>query len=384
MSQLVWDSRSIKDLLRVYGIVFGVVIITIPFLLLLLAISEGEIEYILILAIAFIPALIIGGFIVNMLLQRKGFLFTKFRTTYQYFYNPYHYWDPRQPQYILRPVTYVLPSNPNEPLYLPDYRHLLFIFLIAIIVGTVAFIGNFILVFILCFIIGFSFPSLVWVSYIYNVESSYLLPGRLVLIALTWGMLSPIVVLVISLPFMGFNEVIQSAVVAPFVEEFAKFIGLIYLRKDMKNPTDGLIYGVSSGVGFAMVENLFYEASFISGMSVITWSIGTAIRGLTGIVVHAAGTGLLGLAYAVYLTHPNYKKNISMVVLTYFLSVGIHAGWNGTLVLLSGIEGEISVGTLIFTFAYPIFIFMVLRKIWRKFKFIYIDIRGGAPPGRSY
>ncbi|MCG7840664.1 MAG: PrsW family intramembrane metalloprotease [Methanomassiliicoccales archaeon] len=54
--------------------------------------------------------------------------------------------------------------------------------------------------------------------------------------------------------------VILAVVIAPFVEEWAKGWGVLALRNWIIEPEDGLIYGAAAGLGFAAVENIFYNS----------------------------------------------------------------------------------------------------------------------------
>ncbi|MFQ5712251.1 MAG: PrsW family intramembrane metalloprotease [Candidatus Geothermarchaeales archaeon] len=51
-----------------------------------------------------------------------------------------------------------------------------------------------------------------------------------------------------------------AVVIAPFVEEAAKAVGVYYMAKhpEFNDSMDGLVYGFASGMGFAFAENFFY------------------------------------------------------------------------------------------------------------------------------
>ena len=54
----------------------------------------------------------------------------------------------------------------------------------------------------------------------------------------------------------------DTAVVAPFVEEFAKglfVVAIVVLRRDqLHGVLDGIVYGALVGIGFAFTEDIFY------------------------------------------------------------------------------------------------------------------------------
>lgn len=70
------------------------------------------------------------------------------------------------------------------------------------------------------------------------------------------------------------------------IEEGVKFLVLttmIYPNPELDEPVDGIVYGVTVGLGFSAVENLFY-----------TWSLGMTVglvRAIVGCLAHAAFTG---------------------------------------------------------------------------------------------
>ncbi|HID73614.1 MAG TPA: PrsW family intramembrane metalloprotease, partial [Thermoplasmata archaeon] len=120
---------------------------------------------------------------------------------------------------------------------LPRPLTLLAIFVFSVILGTtllvlgrgdpVMYLG-----FPAAFIIAFSFPSLIWISYVYEREYS-LEPRRGMLIALAWGMLSTNIAIVLEMA-SGVNDLLLMAVVvAPVVEEAVKPMGLWFLRRSI-------------------------------------------------------------------------------------------------------------------------------------------------------
>ena len=85
-----------------------------------------------------------------------------------------------------------LGSFEKRELQLPKSGLLFFGFLMSLALGIVALgeRGPFIYLFPVAFIVAFSFPGLIWVSYIYSRTITSPEPQRLVLIALAWGMFS--------------------------------------------------------------------------------------------------------------------------------------------------------------------------------------------------
>jgi len=141
---------------------------------------------------------------------------------------------------------------------------------------------------------------------------------------------------------------VLAAVVAPFVEEFSKPWGVFLVKEEVRGRLDGLIFGVTCGVGFALIENITYEFSFVltgEGAAAI-WTLFTLARGLGSIMVHAAGAGLIGYAYGRYRAGGGWTG----VPLAYLAAVGLHAAWNGLSTVFATVDWGVyaSVGFMVF------------------------------------
>lgn len=126
------------------------------------------------------------------------------------------------------------------------------------------------------------------------------------LYALLWGMI-PSVILSFITNMYFFEKIdkkygsfssnlITSVIVAPVFEELYKIIGMFLIKKIYSNTEeieDGLIYGSIIGLGFALVENIFYSTEYATN---ITEKISlTMIRQITSTIIHITSTGISGL-----------------------------------------------------------------------------------------
>ncbi len=132
---------------------------------------------------------------------------------------------------------------------------------------------------------------------------------------------------------------IELAVVAPLVEEFAKSLVVLPLLAGMEaRPTsrrDVFLLGAVAGAGFAAVENILY--ALFGGRY---WGGILLVRAL-GAAVHPLGTGLMALAWHTILGKRNRvpsEKPVFWIGLV-ALAVGQHALWNGGLVLWMALSG---------------------------------------------
>ena len=246
------------------------------------------------------------------------------------------------PYYGVPYITYV--QYFRETLSIPQIRSLLVIFIISIIGGsTVLLLGEpYIFMFPVFFIIAFTFPSFIWISYVYHKDILEPESKHGIFIALSWGMFSTIFALFPNSVAAYYSLVFAAVVVAPLGEEFFKPLGIRRVRSEINSELDGLIYGVSCGMGFAIIENFTYELTFLfSGDSPIEiWALGSFIRGIGSTIIHAVGAGLIGFTYARlkimkrqarYLQQPIRASlyNLSLPM-AYVVAVLIHAAWNGS------------------------------------------------------
>lgn len=133
------------------------------------------------------------------------------------------------------------------------------------------------------------------------------------------------------------GTMIALAVVAPLVEELVKPLGVIILARRLKGPAEAFLVGMAGGAGFAILENMLYEAA---GAEV--WGGITAMRAIGG-VLHPFNAGLVGLGwYAVRNGRPGAWRKLWGY---YGLAVGAHALWNGGLTILFSSVGAYFFGT---------------------------------------
>ena len=124
---------------------------------------------------------------------------------------------------------------------------------------------------------------------------------------------------------------VDLAVVAPVVEELAKPLAVLLLIRWIGGRREAFLVGMAGDVGFAFAENLLYEGAFFSGQ---LWAPVTLLRGLGG-ALHPLTAGLVGLGY--YEVLRGRAGGPARLAAYYALAVGLHAAWNGGLVVLETI-----------------------------------------------
>ena len=233
-------------------------------------------------------------------------------------------------------------ADGRPPLAIHNFSYYFLAFLAATFLGAGilalgAGIGIFLgLILLVCVVVSFSFPSLMWVAFVHHRRGGEPEPRQGVLTALAGGMLATVLPLFINSFVGALSEDAASVLSAPLVEELSKAVILIVVLQEINSRYDGLIYGVTVGMGFAMMENLTYSlGSLASGSG---WGIVTLIRGLASTVGHGATAGLVGYAVGAYID-PDRRTGFGTVALAYLGAVGLHAGWNGLLVVATGLSG---------------------------------------------
>jgi RsiW-degrading membrane proteinase PrsW (M82 family) len=138
-----------------------------------------------------------------------------------------------------------------------------------------------------------------------------------------------------------------------FLEELAKFLILrfyAYHQKDFDEPIDGIIYGITVGLGFATCENI---AQIITQGPAVIFS-----RFATATLLHALLGGLMGsfLAQGKF----SFFKKCCLTIRALILCVGLHFVYN-VFVLYDltglGFKGEIALVFGIFV----VLMFIIIR-----------------------
>ncbi|MFA5771485.1 MAG: PrsW family intramembrane metalloprotease [Thermoplasmata archaeon] len=290
---------------------------------------------------------------------------------------------------------YAPPSTPTYPeqatrvhplvgarstLDIPGVKVLFSIFILAVVLGALCLYkgGVFSFLFPISFVVAFTFPSLMWISYVYHKDIYEPEPRRAILTILAWGMFSVVPalffeVLIANVIMSRFAtilsitvlSIVYGAIFVPIIEEFWKIAGVPAVKKEIDGELDGIIYGITAGMGFAMVENMLYELSFLfdpTTSAAELWTMGSLARGLGSTAIHAVASGLIGYGYARYL----YKepKSITPLISMYIVAVFIHGLWNGSLTTLNALGAEWT--SLVFIVAFPILVFLILRQFVTK------------------
>lgn len=140
-------------------------------------------------------------------------------------------------------------------------------------------------------------PGIIWVYFFYRQDRYEPEPPRLVIKAFLYGGLAILPVGIIEFPFADqltataspLKLLFLSIVIVGLTEEFFKLAAVYYgfYRSDEFNEVmDGIIYSISAGLGFAVIENLLYTVVF-------GYQVGV-MRAFVTTLVHASFSGVAG------------------------------------------------------------------------------------------
>ncbi len=155
------------------------------------------------------------------------------------------------------------------------------------------------------------------------------------------------------------NALIIAGLIAPLVEEATKIYGITVSRREINEIEDGLVYGASSGFGFAAMENMVYEISALLSGGFAAWLIVSIIRSLSSALLHGSATAMSGLGYSLRKFHRG------SLLRGYLTAVGMHSSFNiiaSIPIILSGINPAVYLFPLAIGIAYGITAFSHIRR----------------------
>jgi RsiW-degrading membrane proteinase PrsW (M82 family) len=129
-----------------------------------------------------------------------------------------------------------------------------------------------------------------------------------------------------------------AALTAPFVEETLKYLGVvvIYLiaRDEVDSELDGFVFGAMVGLGFAVVEDVYYFIQAFGG------SVGGVLAGFfvrvvgSGLYTHVLWTGISGMGLGYFVSRRGqvpFSKRFGVAAGTLAVAMFGHFLWNSPL-----------------------------------------------------
>lgn len=180
-------------------------------------------------------------------------------------------------------------------------------------------------------------PSIFWLLIVRFIDQKNPEPIKEVVKIFFWGMIIvlPAFILVQGAKFLLgkfelpqiLNIIILSFVIDGLIEEYAKYTILrnkIYKREIFNEPLDGLVYGVTTAMGFAFVENFLYL--LFSKPELII------VRFTTPTLMHALAGGIIGyhLAMAKFKNVSKTKRRL-YIFIGLLLAILFHGFYNSVI-----------------------------------------------------
>lgn len=128
---------------------------------------------------------------------------------------------------------------------------------------------------------------------------------------------------------------VELVVVAPLTEELGKVLGSRVAG--VGDRRFAFLAGVAAGSGFAIIENILYASS--AGFFGESWQFVVIARTLGG-AVHPLATGLVALAWWDWRN----TRDSSTGLRGFLAGLGVHAVWNGSLVILGVLSTAFDLG----------------------------------------
>ena len=211
------------------------------------------------------------------------------------------------------------------------------------------------LVFIILALSSFA-PPLVYMIWLRNSERFSKEPMGQVFKVFIWGAIFGVIIAsllslaimyildsVVDRPYMFgwerdfFVGLLLVVVIAPFVEELAKGLGVFTAQHEITEAEDGLVYGASAGLGFAATENMLYGAVAygVGGLEASLLLI--ALRSISSALLHAGASSVMGYGIARSIVSNGRYRMFPF----YLLAVLMHAVFNFIASLQKIFDGEV-------------------------------------------
>lgn len=181
-------------------------------------------------------------------------------------------------------------------------------------------------------------PTLVYLLLIYLVDRYEKEPLWLLSGAFLWGAVPSIVVAFIvnttlSTPFYLLvggpsADALTASFIAPPAEETVKglaVLGIFFLwRNEFDSVLDGIIYGAIVGMGFAMVENVYYFVDQLQTGGLQAWGTNVFFRGVVFGLNHALFTSMTGLGVAIARMSTQRRVKIVAPLVGWMAAIFLH------------------------------------------------------------
>jgi RsiW-degrading membrane proteinase PrsW (M82 family) len=190
-------------------------------------------------------------------------------------------------------------------------------------------------------------PTVLYVVIIYWFDRYEKEPLWLLVAAFLWGAVPAILIsfvlnTLLSVPLLlvlgdELGQAAAPSIIGPPVEETIKSMALvaifIFWRSEIDSPLDGIIYGAMVGMGFAMVENVYYFVQTFNSGGVEAWGVNIVLRAVVFGLNHALFSSFAGLGIAIARLSTRKWVKIVLPLLGWLTAVFLHFLHNFTVTL---------------------------------------------------
>lgn len=191
-------------------------------------------------------------------------------------------------------------------------------------------------------------PGLLWLWFFYRQDAFEPEPRRLLLFLFVLGMLAVLPAFLLEAPWRAqllaslrrgdlARLAVLSFLVVGGIEESLKTLALfltVRRHSEYDEPLDGIIYGVTVGLGFAALENLLY--AYTRGLTV------GLFRAVVTSLAHASFTGWLGY----FVTVAKFGRRPGLIFGGLLLAIMLHGAYDFLLLAFGGAYGLLGLGVV--------------------------------------
>lgn len=176
----------------------------------------------------------------------------------------------------------------------------------------------------------------------------------------------------------GASQFLGAVVQAPIVEESMKSAGLLALlifgRRFISGPIDGVVYAILIAGGFAFTENILYfgrafAESQAAGEASAFWQT-FVLRGIMSPFAHACFTSLAGIGIGIAAERRSLPLYVGLGLGGLALGMCLHALWNGATFFLD-VDPEAPLRSFLTYYGYiqvPIFLVLLGILVWLRLR----------------
>jgi len=249
-------------------------------------------------------------------------------------------------------------------------------------------------------ILAAAIPTALYISLIYWADRYEKEPFWLLSATFLWGAIPSVIIAFIFNSTLGipvyllavdttFSDTAVAIFIAPIVEESVKGMALVFIflfwQQEIDSPLDGIIYGAMVGLGFALVENIYYFWNEFQTGGINAWSLNIFLRSFIFGLNHALFSSMTGLGIALGRLSPNLALKIAAPVSGWLAAVFLHFMHNIT--VLQG--GVLVCFTLLFDWGGILLLLVIMlwallqERNWLK-QYLADEIRRGTLTTNQY